>query len=666
MAMAMAYTALSRFFSDTSIRLFMLFLLTDLASARDALLILSENTSTTENVNPAFHYQLTDRDETFDLLPKQETAWTGSNNNVPINLGFNRHALWLRTHLRNDSRHTQQRLLEIHYPVLDGVDFWCVNVDGQILSHDASGDRRPLSQRQFAYRYPLMRIELAAHEEQDVYIRVVTDGSLQVPLRLHDTWQFWTQVQRDDLAVYAYIGSVIALASFNLFLFFSLRDRSYLYYVFYIVGIAMIVMTLNGLTYQWLWPESPWWANVCLPIFQCITIFTYGLFSETFLKSPGKLLRSNRILRLLCRSALIMSLLAFYDYGLATQFISVFAIIIGLAYLAMAIWLWFKTAHASAKYYVIAWLPFIVALVILTLYFHGDAITHISALELILLASAGEMVLLALALAARVRRLQGENERMHRDSESDLVKQVAVRTLELTQANQQLASTNKDMEFFAYAMAHDLKAPLRAIIGYSEHLHDSVASHLDDDDQQLFTRLRSCATQLRERIEAIVALAQLSAIPLHYQEINLTAMAAEVIEELRAADPERKAGVDIEQGLTVLGDFNLLRIVMQNMIENAWKYSGKRDCANIAVGSKAHDDGICFFVRDNGAGFDMRHSKNLFRPFQRLHSATEFAGSGIGLANSAKIIERHHGHIWAESEIDKGTTLYFSLPNTQP
>lgn len=233
---------------------------------------------------------------------------------------------------------------------------------------------------------------------------------------------------------------------------------------------------------------------------------------------------------------------------------------------------------------------------------------------------------------------------------------------QLNVANHELAQANKDMEFFAYAMAHDLKAPLRAITGFGALLAESEQTQFADEDRQLLTRIQGSAGQLAERIDAIVALAKLSAVPLQIQPVDLSAQAQAVIEELRVAEPARQIRITIQPAMIAVGDATLLRTVLQNLIENAWKYSGRQALAEIEFSGVEADGETTYCLRDNGAGFDMNNAQNLFRPFARLHSATEFPGSGIGLAHVAKIIHRHHGRIWVESAVEQGTRMFFTLP----
>ena len=229
---------------------------------------------------------------------------------------------------------------------------------------------------------------------------------------------------------------------------------------------------------------------------------------------------------------------------------------------------------------------------------------------------------------------------------------VALRTRELSQANQEL-------EAFAYSVSHDLRAPLRAIDGFSRILVERYSASLDEAGQGYLGRVRNAASRMGELIDALLKMSRLSRSAVNRERIDLSAMAAEVVAELREEAPDHPVEVDIEPGLQVEGDATLLRNLLVNLFNNAWKFTRETGRPRVEFGSAA--DG--FFIRDNGAGFAQEYVDKLFRPFQRLHDAAQFAGHGIGLASVKRIVERHGGTIRAEGREGEGATFYFTLPN---
>lgn len=233
---------------------------------------------------------------------------------------------------------------------------------------------------------------------------------------------------------------------------------------------------------------------------------------------------------------------------------------------------------------------------------------------------------------------------------------VDVRTRELSQANQEL-------EAFAYSVSHDLRAPLRSIEGFSRILVERYESQLDEGGRDYLRRVRKAAMRMGELIEALLQISRLGRAELRRERIDLSRMAVDVIDELRADDPTRDLTVRIVPGLVATGDAALLRNLLGNLLGNAWKFTRGREHAMIEFDAVDNANGETeFYVRDNGAGFSQAYADKLFRPFQRLHSQEEFSGHGIGLASVKRIIERHGGRIRAEGREGEGAVFYFTLP----
>ncbi len=224
-----------------------------------------------------------------------------------------------------------------------------------------------------------------------------------------------------------------------------------------------------------------------------------------------------------------------------------------------------------------------------------------------------------------------------------------------------LEAANQELEAFNYSVSHDLRAPLRSIHGFSQAVLEDYRERLDPDGVDLLGRVCAAAERMGVLIDDLLELSRASRAEIQRDRVDLSGLAERIAAELAAADPERRVEFRIAGGLTCEGDQRLLEVVLQNLMGNAWKFTGKRDRAVIEVGMT---DGAtrAYFVRDNGAGFDMTYADKLFDPFQRLHQARDFAGSGVGLALVQRIIRRHGGRVWAEGLVDRGATFYFTLP----
>jgi signal transduction histidine kinase len=225
----------------------------------------------------------------------------------------------------------------------------------------------------------------------------------------------------------------------------------------------------------------------------------------------------------------------------------------------------------------------------------------------------------------------------------------------------ELERSNKELEAFSYSVSHDLRAPLRAIDGFSKALLDDHSEKLDKHAYHCLQRVRTAAQKMSSLINDLLELSRVSRRALNKERIDLTALARGVVAELQDKDSSRRVAVDIADGLSITGDRSMLTIFLANLLGNAWKYTSKSSQPQIAFGCSNDGDAPVFYIRDNGVGFDMAYADKLFIPFQRLHLESEFEGTGIGLAIAQRILTRHRGRIWAEAAVDAGATFYFTL-----
>ena len=231
------------------------------------------------------------------------------------------------------------------------------------------------------------------------------------------------------------------------------------------------------------------------------------------------------------------------------------------------------------------------------------------------------------------------------------------------QRTRALAAANRELESFSYSVSHDLRAPLRTIDGFSQILIDEYAEVLDEAGKGYLERVRAGSQRMAKLIDDLLELARVTRRDLQIRSCDVSAMTHDIVRDLRAAEPERSVNVRVAEGMQIEADEGLLRVALDNLLRNAWKFTGLEPEAVIEVGSSQADEGVStFFVRDNGVGFYMAYVDKLFGAFQRLHSETEFQGTGIGLALVQRVIRRHGGQVWAEAEPQRGATFYFSMP----
>jgi PAS domain S-box-containing protein len=228
----------------------------------------------------------------------------------------------------------------------------------------------------------------------------------------------------------------------------------------------------------------------------------------------------------------------------------------------------------------------------------------------------------------------------------------------------QLEAFNRELEGFSYSVSHDLRAPLRSIDGFSQILLEDYADELDEAGKDYLARVRAASQRMGRLIDDLLDLSRMTRAEIRRERVDLSALAEGLAEELERAEPQRRVDFVVEKGLVVEGDGSLLRVALENLLRNAWKFTGKQPKARIEFGVTEHEGTRSYFVSDDGAGFDEAYADKLFGAFQRLHGTNEFEGTGIGLATVQRIIYRHGGRVWAEGRVGHGATFYFTLQQT--
>lgn len=264
-------------------------------------------------------------------------------------------------------------------------------------------------------------------------------------------------------------------------------------------------------------------------------------------------------------------------------------------------------------------------------------------------------------------RIMGRGEQLtpiktlRNDELGELAKQVNRSALVIETSRSKLEQKNRDLDAYSYTLAHDLRAPLRSISSFAQILEIDAGDKLADDDKDALSRIIKASKRMSALIDDILELSRLSNREIDIQNISLSHIAKTVIQQFQEADAVRNISFEINQDITVKGDPQLLRLVLENLLGNAWKYSRKNENTIIRFGSISKDNVTIYFISDNGIGFDMQYAGKLFKPFQRLHTTDEYEGTGIGLASVKRMIERHEGAIWIQSAENQGTTVYFTL-----
>jgi len=264
-------------------------------------------------------------------------------------------------------------------------------------------------------------------------------------------------------------------------------------------------------------------------------------------------------------------------------------------------------------------------------------------------------------------RIEDQNRELRRYA-TELEQRVTDRTHELEESNEalrrnaaELLAANTELDAFAYSVSHDLRAPLRSIDGFSQVLLEDYGTQLDESGRDSLQRVRAASQRMATLIDDLLKLARVTRSEMRTELVDLSKIAQDIVADLQRSTPDRQVEFAIAQGLEARGDPQLLRVALENLLRNSWKYTAKQARPRIEFGTGDGNGERVFMVRDNGAGFDMQYADKLFGVFQRLHSAAEFEGTGVGLATVRRIITRHGGRIWAEGVVDQGATFYFTL-----
>jgi signal transduction histidine kinase len=285
------------------------------------------------------------------------------------------------------------------------------------------------------------------------------------------------------------------------------------------------------------------------------------------------------------------------------------------------------------------------------------------------IAKSSEFDVLRARIQVQIRRKQFEDEnRRIREQllRSKLEAAEARAARELAEAKamlvEELEYKNKELEAFSYSVSHDLRAPLRGIDGFSQALLEDYTDRLDATGQNYLSRIRAAAQRMGRLIDDMLLLSRVGRAQIERERVDLSDMAQSVTDELRRQDPDRRIVLEFQSGLATQADRGLMRVLLDNLLGNAWKFTARTADARIDFKMQEHATGCVFLVQDNGAGFDMAHASTLFKPFHRLHADADFPGTGIGLATCRRIVDRHGGRIWAQGAVGLGASVFFTIP----
>ncbi|MDX1693864.1 MAG: 7TM diverse intracellular signaling domain-containing protein [Ketobacteraceae bacterium] len=586
------------------------------------------------------------------IAPKWEYA-----NNADLNLGYHSAAVWVRFDIKNHRVGTDKQLLEIGYALLDYVNVYLVS-DDQVLQDFVLGDAYSFETRPIAHRHFVIPLTLPPGKTS-LYMRIETSSSVQLPMQLWNPLDFYETDQKFQLAHGLFHGALLIMAAYNLFVWFMLRSAAYLYHVFFVLSFSLLVLTIDGFAFQYLWPESVWWQNQSICVFVAITTAFGFMFCRQFLSTAKYSPRLDLVARsLLYLNIIFATVSVFVTYSQLVKPALVLAGVSCSAMLLIGIIQYARGYHA-ARFYVLAWACL---LIIMVLYVFGK-LALFSALAPYLesapkIGAALMVSLLSFALTDRINAIRKEKDKAKEREFS--AKQEVVR----------IQAANQAKTIFLANMSHELRTPINAVIGYSEILiedaeEDGEAGYVTD-----LYKIRDAGKHLLNLIGDILDLTKIEAgkmdlTPVRFSVRRLIDTVCDGVRPLLEANGN-KLDVNISNDVTELFQDDVkMRQILFNLLSNSAKFTKNgRVSLTVEVISVNGDRMIEFEIKDTGIGMSENQMERVFDSFTQADASStrKYGGTGLGLTITKSFCELLGGTISLESQEGKGSRFIVRLP----
>ena len=593
-----------------------------------------------------------------DIRSLSDQSWTKSNVEI-LNIGFIDQSIWIRFRVKQNPLNPQELLIELAHPNTDWIDVYFYQNDLLTDKHH-TGDGYPFQVRPTEHSGYLFPVKFGALNYVDVYIKVTSKGPKQIPLFL---WSAETFHQHDaalSLGHGLYYGMMLVMIFYNLFIYITIRERVYLFYILYVFSILGFQASLHGTNYQFLWPNSPAWNNMSVPLFIGASMGAIGLFTHEFLnfkKNAPAFSRIFHVLITLCLAQVCCSL--FLDYSIMIRTGVLLVILISPTAFIAGILL-AKQGSRNARFFSISWLPLLVGACLGAFNKAGIVPINFFTDNALPLGSAIEVVLLSIALASRITTLKEEQIRSKRSELEHKTRQMEAEKLAL-KAN---AENHAKSEFLA-KISHEIRTPMNGILGMSQLLHDSSLSQQQAHYNEI---IHSSGHALLSIINDILDYSRIEQgqLEIQHQPFNLHELLENTL-GIFALEAYKKSvelmsytAPDIGQQMN--GDPGRIRQILVNLISNAFKFTQR---GQIIVYIEYMDKGqslVRFSVTDSGSGIDQTSHSHLFEPFTQADEniARKNGGTGLGLAISKQLAELMSGEIGFHSEKDFGSQFWFT------
>lgn len=601
------------------------------------------------------------------IAASPDTLFTSCNTDI-INFGFSRSVFWLKFVVKGQDS-INNWIMEIRSPDLDSVTFYYKAENG-IWKEKNDGDNWPFYKREMNTRNISFKLPQSTGNATEYYIKIKSMGPVTVPVKIEKNDFFISESLKSEVFYGICYGILLIMLFYNLFIYFSIKETSYIFYVLSVASSILFYGLYYGHIPQYITHFKSPVINYLLPLMGSILGITGIQFVKNFLNLAKIAPYFNRLMNILILLYFVnLLILVFIDPVIAPRINAVLAFI-AIVLVLIASFTAFKKGNREARFFILAWSFYLISIFIFVLRILGLFPDYEFIMNILLIGSIVEVALQSFALADKINiyRIQKEQAlaqiiHLREEDASRLEQKVKERTIQLEHANEEINLINKDLEVFSRTASHDLRAPLRSITGFAVLLEKNSAAVLSEDSKHYLRIIKASSKRMEQLIEDLLAFSRLGKKELVKEEINMKDLVKNIINELKVSQiQEHTININIGSIENSFGDPILLKQVWINLISNAIKYSMKKPKIEIEIGSKTNDNEVTYWVKDNGAGFNMKYVDKLFIAFQRLHIQSEFEGTGLGLSIVKKIITAHGGHVWAESTEGEGATFYFSLP----
>ncbi|GAB7529150.1 7TM diverse intracellular signaling domain-containing protein [Pseudomonas sp. 3A(2025)] len=578
-----------------------------------------------------------------------------------LNAGYSRSAFWMKIDLaylpRNPARHSDW-LLELAYPPMDHVDVYLLDASGRQQMSWQTGDMLPFASRQIRQNNFVFELPLKAGETMTAYVRVSSNGSVQAPLNL---WSSHAYLEEQPSRIYTLgliYGVLLGMLVYNLFIYVSVRDTSYLYYILYIASFGLYQVSVNGAAIEYLWPDNPWWANTATPFLMGASVLFASQFTRSFLQTAllGRWL-DNLLIWMMGSAVLVMGLALCADYGLALRTVTLLVMAFTVLVFTTGIIASFRRVRV-ARYFLVAWSTFLFGGLINAVMLMGYLPNTFLTMYASQIGSVLEVCLLSLALADRInhaRELQAQN--------------LLEAGKDLERLNQQLATSNRLKDEFLATLTHELRTPMNGIIGSLELMRTVP---MDGEMQMYQQTAASSSRDMMHLINGMLTLTELQAGVLYAQSEafelnNLTRrLHTRFIGQAQAKGLQLRLDMDSRLPRCLRGDPDKLYQCVECLIDNAIKFT-RHGAVTLRLRAQRRDPDKCHLqidVVDTGIGFKRLDEAVLYQRFFQVDSSMtrEYGGLGIGLAICRQLIELQGGRLSHHSEPGRGSCFTLSLP----